>query len=378
MFGCKVFAPVALFFALQVACHPAVEHSIDKAPNELACSRDSFSVIENDRGIWPYREYKSSNATSPRFLIDSNGRELSDGLIFLTLANGGLFGYPGVKQQRPVIMSSEGDLIWAGPQGNTSNFRSQILHDKPVITYWKGVGVAAANGGAAHGFGSVEILNSKYEKIYSVCPKLDITFFPGTEFPCVADVHESYVTPHNTILVTVYNISQADLSSIGGPQDGWVYNPLAVEMDIATNKPIFIWNPLDHVPINSSHQPLMGTGQNTSNPYDWFHMNSIQPFKGNFLINSRQTWASYYVNWDGDILWQIDGLTGGDFGSLPENGNYVSSRCPSTNTSCVQTHKHHFVALTFWTTINLRAVMATQCPSPRLCGRSSASDVLRR
>lgn len=124
----------------------------------------------------------------------------------------------------------------------------------------------------------------------------------------------------------MYNTTQADLSSVGGPKDGWVLDPLAVEVDINTNEALWIWSPLAHVPINSTKYPLFYAGTNTSNPYDWFHMNSIQPYNGNVLINARQTWTSYYVNQDGDILWELEGQNGGDFGPLPEGAQFVSGQ----------------------------------------------------
>lgn len=86
-----------------------------------------------------------------------------------------------------------------------------------------------------------------------------------------------------------------------------------------------MWSPLAHVPINTTHSKLMsGQGSNSSDPFDWFHTNSIQSFEGNYLINSRNTWTSYYVNRNGSIEWTINGVDGGDFGSLPKDGQFVS------------------------------------------------------
>lgn len=53
-------------------------------------------------------------------------------------------------------------------------------------------------------------------------------------------------------------------------------------------------------------------------------MNSIQVVNGGYLVNSQQTWSSYFINNDGSIEWEINGETGGDFGPLPSGYNFVS------------------------------------------------------
>ncbi|KAL9097377.1 MAG: hypothetical protein Q9165_000272 [Trypethelium subeluteriae] len=228
-------------------------------------------------------------------------------------------------------MSDANDLVWQGPSGQISNFDVQTFMNASVITYWSGDGAAANSANVGVGYGSVSILNTTYHEIYRVCPQLDITLPPGAEngTKCYADVHESYITSRNTMLVTVYNITQTDLSAVkdpstgkSGPKDGWVYDPLAVEIDIITGAVVFLWSALAHVPINESPEPLSGTGTNSSIPYDWFHMNSIQSFGEDYLINSPVLSTTYYVNKSGDILWKIDGQTGGDFGSLPASARF--------------------------------------------------------
>jgi len=53
-------------------------------------------------------------------------------------------------------------------------------------------------------------------------------------------------------------------------------------------------------------------------------MNAIQSFNGGYLVNSRQTWSSYFINKQGEIEWELNGATGGSFGSLPQGYNFVS------------------------------------------------------
>lgn len=53
-------------------------------------------------------------------------------------------------------------------------------------------------------------------------------------------------------------------------------------------KKVFEWNPVDHVNISESLNPLAGAGLNSSVPWDFFHMNAIEKdSKGNLLISSR-------------------------------------------------------------------------------------------
>ena len=287
------------------------------------CSNNSYTLVSNDGGLWPYRQYMTTNVTSPELLIHQSSPNVSEGLIFLTLVNSGLCGFPGVNQQGTVLMTSEGDLVWTGPEWPASNFLKQRYQGADVITVWTG---AASSGGPAHGHGQVKVLNSRYETLHTVCPSasdLGIAAAPGKNVSCVADSHESYITERNTMLVTVYNLTQADLTPVGGPQNGWLTNSLAVEIDIETNEPLFIWNPLDHVPLNASKLGIQGSGMNSSDPYDWFHMNAIQSINGGYLINSRHTWSSYFDSKEGDIEWELNGKTGGSFGSLPPGYNFV-------------------------------------------------------
>jgi hypothetical protein len=216
-------------------------------------------------------------------------------------------------------MTDAGDLVWGGPLSKSSNLRVQTLFDKPVITYWQDTGTNDPL--PAHGYGKVIILDTSYKQINTVCPQLNLT---GASSFCNADLHESFITSDNTMLITAYNITTADLRNVGGPENGYVLESLAVEVDITTGEILFMWSPLAHVPINTTHWPLLKSGYSKSNPFDWFHMNSIQAFEGHYLINSRHTWTVYLVDRSGKIVWQIDGQNGGDFGSIPAGGNFVS------------------------------------------------------
>ena len=48
----------------------------------------------------------------------------------------------------------------------------------------------------------------------------------GDEFPSYIDSHEDQITEDGTMLVTAVNITQTDLSSVGGAE-GWLDSPWA-------------------------------------------------------------------------------------------------------------------------------------------------------
>ncbi|QIW97559.1 hypothetical protein AMS68_003077 [Peltaster fructicola] len=275
------------------------------------CALDSYTLVpDNGTGLWPYRTYKTNHAEPPQLAITKHNsttkHELSPGLIFFGLGNAYV---PGEARQAPLIMTSDGDLVWSGPESATSNVQVHTLHGRPVLSYW------VEEAGTA-GYGSVRVMDTQYNILHTVCPKIDIQQKPGSNATCVADTHEATISANNTMILPVYNLTQTDLTSLGGPKDGWVIDPLAVEVDIETNEVLWSWSPLAHVPVNVSGQPLQGTGYNASHPFDWFHTNSIQPFNDNFLINSRSASTAYYVNRSGEIMWEINGRTGGSFGPL--------------------------------------------------------------
>lgn len=295
--------------------------------DRIICAADSRIIETNATAsyVWPWQTYRSSDANPPVLLTNFGNESLFDGLIFFDTAYG--TSLAAAKDQAPMIMTDNGDLVWEGPKEQVTNFRVQEYYGEPVLTYFSGTGTPGASAVVGHGYGQVFVLDSNYNVITTVCPQLEgFTVESGVPPACDADVHESYITTRNTMLVSAYNTTPADLSSVGGPTDGWVLNPLAVEVNITTGDVLWMWSPLDHVPLSESHWPLTTTGTNQSTPWDFFHLNSIQQIGDNYLINSRHYWTTWLVNPQGEIIWQINGEDGGDFGSLPEGGHFVSGK----------------------------------------------------
>ena len=58
-----------------------------------------------------------------------------------------------------------------------------------------------------------------------------------------------------TAFIATLTAAQANLTSIGGPPNGSVYDWIIQEIDIATGKVIWEWHPLGHVPVSDSYLP---------------------------------------------------------------------------------------------------------------------------
>ena len=269
--------------------------------------------------VWPWQIYESSSFNPPELEITKNGAPLAAGLLFITPSNAGPSN--AIKEAAPLIMTDGGQLVWNGPISNATNFRVAKYEGNDIITFWTGLSTAGANIG--HGYGNVTFLDSSYNEILVVCPKLGLVTPDGTQCPCEADLHESFVTDRNTILVTAYNATPADLSSIGGPKDGWIFDCLFYEIEPRSGKILFHWSAIEHVPVTQSKQPLGSAGSRLS-PFDYFHINSVVNIGDQYLVNSRHVWSTYLLAANGNIEWTLQGETGGSFGALPANGQFVS------------------------------------------------------
>ena len=276
-------------------------------------------VANSSTAFWPYQVYKSTSFNPPKLHITTYGKGLAPGLLFITPTD--FTTLDATKDHAPLIMNSSGQLLWNGPITNATNLRATLYHGRRVLTYWSGISSAGANIG--HGYGKITFLDASYNEILHVCPSFALTTPDNSTYPCYADLHESHLTERDTWLVTAYNVTTADLSSIGGPVPGWVYDCLFFEVSPISGSVLFRWSSLDHIPINQTKQPLKGTGTNQSVPFDYFHINSVIDVGDTFLISARHTWTIHLVSALGDVLWSLQGDTGGDFGPLPINGRFV-------------------------------------------------------
>ena len=76
--------------------------------------------------------------------------------------------------------------------------------------------------------------------------------------------------------------------------------------------------------MNATKLSLAFGGQSQSLPLNYFMVNSAVDVGEGYLISGRHTSAVYLVDKQGEILWTLDGETGGSFGPLPPEGKFVS------------------------------------------------------
>ena len=115
----------------------------------------------------------------------------------------------------------------------------------------------------------------------------------GYAIPCQGDAHESYATDRDTLIVSAYNATPTDLSSIGGPKDGWIFNCLFFELEPSTGKILCSsWSAIDHVPVKNT-QATLGSAGTKEQPLDYFHINSIVNVGNGYLVSGRHTWSVY-------------------------------------------------------------------------------------
>ncbi len=228
----------------------------------------------------------------PRVTVLRRAPGLAPGLIFLGAKN--LSPSPG-EQSGPLIVDDRGRPVWFRrlPRRQVaSDVRVQSYLGRPVLTWWQGHSI----GGAGHGEGEGIIADRSYHVLARVRG--------GHGYR--ADQHSFTLTPQGTALITAYNETRRDLSSVGGATNGKVWDGIVQEIDVATGRVLFEWHSLDHVPLDQSYEPAP---RDPNQPYDYFHINSVSlDAHGNLLISSRHSWTVYDVDrHTGRILWRLGG-----------------------------------------------------------------------
>jgi hypothetical protein len=203
--------------------------------------------------------------------------------------------YAGPGQYGPMILDSNGGLIWFKPLphgARAADLRVQEYAGQPVLTWWQDPLVADGQSDAG-----VVIANDSYKDIAIV--RAGNGYQP--------DLHAFAITPQGTALFTVYDAIRCNLSAYGGPADGAVADTLFQEMDLKTGLVRFEWHSLDHVALSASYMPVDSGGTSTS-PWDYFHINAVSKPGEELLVDSRNTWAAYALDpHTGQIMWRLGG-----------------------------------------------------------------------
>ncbi|KAI0141722.1 Arylsulfotransferase-domain-containing protein [Xylariaceae sp. FL1272] len=272
----------------------------------------------NSTTEWPHQTFKSEPGFRPPVWKTTRGAGTSaDGYIFYAPVQ-----VVNSPDPAPMIVTNDGDLVWHGPYA--AGFAHSVWQYKgePVLAYWNGTGFAEPLG---RGYGYVILLDQSYNLVANVTLPGNYVTSEGETFETNIDNHEIYITNRGTVLVTANNVTQADLTSVGGPADGWVVDAQFHEIDIETNEILFSWSSVEHadstVPITDSVYPLGTdglTGQNQSTAWGYFHINAVAPFNDGYIISSRFMCSEFHISSQGEVVWRLGGIDGGDFTKGPD------------------------------------------------------------
>ncbi|GFF39668.1 hypothetical protein IFM46972_05958 [Aspergillus udagawae] len=266
-------------------------------------SLGAVTVVAVD--TWPYMILQTAPYQPPQIQVTKSGTT-DPGYLFV-----------GPRGNKPagtaaLIYDEDGNLVYQGPDEVTANFRVQRLFNQDVITFWAGNMTDLG-----FGYGSVHILDNTYREIYTVTLQGDFETPDHSVPDSYIDLHESHISARNTLLVTAYNVTQQSLTSIGGTPEDYMLDSLFYEIDIATNEVVHSWSALEHVDqiaLTDSKQGIDDDHGTREQPWDAYHINSVELFDQGYLISLRHYWSGYYVHSNGTVMWQFSGELGkGDF-----------------------------------------------------------------
>lgn len=221
--------------------------------------------------------FHSEPRLHPPAVSASSDPDTTSGDIFLTPAH--------TAQKGPMILNSLGKLVWFDrlKRGVAFNLEVQAYKGRPVLTWWQG----------RYGIGGTDmIMNTHYHTV----ARLHAVGYQ-------TDPHDFELTPRGTAWLVARVPVKANLTSVGGPSNGMVWDSVIQEVDIASGKLLWEWHAYGHIPLNASHKYPQGTY------CDCYHLNAVQQLSdGALLVSSRSTWSVYKVSTKtGHIVWTLGG-----------------------------------------------------------------------
>jgi hypothetical protein len=230
--------------------------------------------------------YTLPDTHPPVMTVTTPDRDPAAGDVFTT--NG-----PGPGQYGPLIYTPQGRLVWFQPlpEGEAAEDLSvQEYEGRRVLTWWRGHVLSL-------GFGEGEdvVMNSRYETVARIAAGNGLK----------ADLHELQLAPRDVAYITAYNPIRCDLRSVHGSAGGAIVDTAIQQIDVHTGLVRWEWHSLDHIAADESEvEAPSGTA-----PWDYFHLNSIDPEpSGDLLISARSTWAGYLLQGgSGEVLWRLGG-----------------------------------------------------------------------
>jgi hypothetical protein len=200
---------------------------------------------------------------------------------------------PGPGQYGPLIYAPDGRLVWferlSGGEA-AENLSEQTYEGRRVLTWWKGKVLSL-------GFGQGEdlVMNAHYQTVARI---------PGAN-GLHADLHDFQIAPHDIAYITAFNPIRCDLRPVNGVRGGAIVDTAVQQIDMKTGLVRWEWHSLDHVGPSESEVET----SKDSTPWDYFHLNSIDPEPdGDILVSARSTWAGYLLQrGSGRVLWRLGG-----------------------------------------------------------------------
>ncbi len=253
--------------------------------NEIYSAAASGSSSHNPKQMQHF--HSAPSLLAPSIVVNARAPQASQADILAT-------PYSGAGPSGPMILDAAGNLVWFHPLsgGVATNLQVQQLGSTPVLTWWQGSVLV-------QGFGQGEevIDSASYDQIGKV--------HAGNGLK--ADLHDFRLTGRGTALMTVFNPIACDLSAYGGQSGAAITDGIVQEVDLKTGLVRREWHSLDHVsPSDSYSSPAHSDGRW---PFDYFHVNSIEPLSnGTTLISARNTSALYELgSTSGQIARRIGG-----------------------------------------------------------------------
>jgi hypothetical protein len=223
---------------------------------------------------------------APTLTVTTPDRDPAAGDILTT--NG-----PGPGRYGALIYSPQGRLVWFHQLSGglaAEDLNVQSYEGKQDLTFWQGRVLSLG-----YGDGEDVVLSSRYQTVAKV--------HGGNGL--MADLHELQIAPDRVAWITAYNPIRCNLSSVEkGPQDGAILDGAVQAIDIRTGLVRWEWHSLDHVGVTESQN-----SPPAKQPWDWFHINSIDPQRnGDVFVSARNTWAGYQIEGGGGrVLWRLGG-----------------------------------------------------------------------
>ncbi|TWH72219.1 arylsulfotransferase family protein [Modestobacter roseus] len=260
-----------------------------------ACGDGDPETSEAAPSTGPAVEFVSRpDLVAPDLEVDQRGpaRSPDGSLLFLGPKS------EGAPLTGVLIVDDAGDPVWIHPtESRAYDVRVQELDGEPVLTWWRGESPTVGLGA-----GEFVLVDESYSEIGTVTTGAPLE--PGQ-----ADIHEGRLTDRGTMLLAAYVKQEHDLTSVGGSEDGWVWDGVVQEVDVDTGEVLLHWSALEHVPLEETRSELPEDGGTEEEPFDWFHVNSVaEDADGSLLVSARNTWAVYDVDRaTGEVAWTLGG-----------------------------------------------------------------------